>query len=338
MESAAESVTKPLGVIDSLQGGFELVTRRPWLLILPILVDLFLWLGPRLSLAPLIDRMVDLALSQPDLPTEFVDSAPLVRETMSALGASYNLMGLLAGAIIRFPSFLARLDASSNIAPVMPVQEIESFQTVVLYALVLIPIGLLIGSIWLATIVRQLDTEAFSLWDTVRRCGWIWVNSGLYLAGLIVLTMALGGILLLFAGMVMLIAGTGSLVLINLIWLLLLWGVFWASIGLTFVISAVALDGVNVARAVWRSINVVGRNLSSTIGLLLIAFVLTEGFARIWLLFSGSNWGVPVGIVGSAYIGGALTVAGLIFYRARYQHWQRVRLSMSKSHQQSQNS
>ena len=62
MQSTINSVSKPIGVIDSLQGGFNLVTRRPWLLLLPVLVDLILWRGPKL-----LDDAIDSARPGDDL-------------------------------------------------------------------------------------------------------------------------------------------------------------------------------------------------------------------------------------------------------------------------------
>ena len=41
-----------------MSAGFELTTRYPWLLIIPVLLDVFLWLGPRLSFGPLVQQLV----------------------------------------------------------------------------------------------------------------------------------------------------------------------------------------------------------------------------------------------------------------------------------------
>ena len=75
----------------------------------------------------------------------------------------------------------------------------------------------------------------------------------------------------------------------------------------------------------------VGRNLPSTLGLLILALILSEGFVRIWVRLSANSWGVPIGILGNAYIGAGLTAATLLFYRARYQQWQRVRSAVASS-------
>ena len=109
------------------------------------------------------------------------------------------------------------------------------------------------------------------------------------------------------------------------LWLMFVAFILWLNIGLYFVIYAVALDGVNLAQAVWRSLNVVGRNALSTLGLLILILVLTEGFARIWMQLSSHSWGIPLGILGNAYLGAAVVAASFLFYQSRYHHWQKTR-------------
>lgn len=333
MQSTAKSADKPLGVIDALRNGFTLINRHLWLLIIPVLVDLLLWFSPRFSLAPLVEQSLDSLFAQPDLPTEFSENATLGMETLRIMAGNYDLLSLVSGSLAGVPSYLARLDAAAAIKASTVIAFDNIFQ-VLLYAFGFTLAGLLIGSMWLALMVRSLDSELKGLGDTLRRAGWIWLNSSLYVAGALVLTFAIGGLLIILLTILLLLAGPGGLGLVNFISLMLIWIAIWIGIGLNFVISAIALDGVNVARASWRSLNVVGRNLSSTLGLILIGFILTEGFVRIWLILSANTWGIPIGILGSAYLGAALSAATLYFYRARYQHWQRVRSEVATARRQ----
>lgn len=328
MSSTAETLETPLGVIDSLQHGFDLINRRPWLLIIPLLVDLLLWRGPRLSIAPLFARGVDLFTSQPEVATSLTPDMQTLLETFRRLGDSYNLLALLAGSITGLPSLLARVDVTTGLAPVSPAVTLHDFRQVLLYIVLLIPAGLLIGSVWLAFLARATAPEASERQPAWRHAGWIWFNTGLYLLLLAGAALIMGVLFALFSSILILLLGPSSQYALLV---LSFWFTIWIGIGLSFVISAIALDGVNVARAVWRSINVVGRNLSSTIGLLLLILLLSEGFTRIWLLIGGSTLGLSIGILGHAYIGVALTAATLLFYRARYEHWQRLRQNVAEA-------
>ncbi|NOX62107.1 MAG: hypothetical protein GXP42_09215 [Chloroflexi bacterium] len=334
MEQPANVASKPLGVIDAVRLGIDIVNRNLWLLALPVLVDLLLWQGPRLSISPLVRRGVDMMLSQPDAPADLARDMTAYAEQLRALGDNFNLLILLAGTILPFPSFFARSDAALEIGGAGPVI-VLSWEQAALFTLILLPLGLLIASIWLALLARSVD-NGLTRWRLVlRRAGWIWLNGGLYLLALIVFSLALSGLFVLLMSVIMLVAGAAGLGVVNFLFAIFLGFSLWLSVGLiialSFVVAAIALDGVNVARAVWRSLNVVGRNFSSTVGLLLLLFIITEGFARIWLRLSVSDWGVALGIVGSAYLGSALTAALFQFYRARYQSWQRVRSEVANT-------
>src|SRR5689334_7802225 len=47
----------PVGIIDSLASGFEIVTAHLQILLLPLSIDLFLWLGPRFSFRPFMPSL-----------------------------------------------------------------------------------------------------------------------------------------------------------------------------------------------------------------------------------------------------------------------------------------
>ena len=50
--------SKPIGVIASVAGGFDAVVQGWWILLFPVLLDLFLWFGPRISVMPVIENAV----------------------------------------------------------------------------------------------------------------------------------------------------------------------------------------------------------------------------------------------------------------------------------------
>jgi hypothetical protein len=317
MTTATQTQSKPLGVIDAIQRGFDLINHRLWLLLIPVLLDLFLWRGPRLSPAPWVHARLDAWLAQVGSDIELPSEMVFMLEQTRLLADEMNLFALLTGLVTGLPSFMARQGTPATVAILTTT---ETWQ-VLLAVVVLIPIGLFIGSTWLALIVRAMQTETPGWGVTLRRAGWLWLNLGLYLAGLTAALVAGSGFFALFLTLLLLILGTGGLTLLSWASLFFFWLVLWVGIGLSFVVSAMAVDGVNVARAVWRSLNVVTRNFPATIGLLLLGLLLTEGFARIWLRLSHQSWGVPLGIVGYAYIGTALVAAGFYFYQARYHHW-----------------
>src|SRR5215510_2003284 len=52
----ALTVNKPqtTSLIDTLSEGYAAINRRPWLVLLPLLLNLYIWFGTQLSFAPLL--------------------------------------------------------------------------------------------------------------------------------------------------------------------------------------------------------------------------------------------------------------------------------------------
>jgi hypothetical protein len=316
---------KPLGVIEALQQGFDFLNHHLWLILLPILLDLFLWLGPRLSMATLIEQLVDTLFNQPDLPEALASNAKMVSENFNSLGADFNLLALLAGPFTGLPSLFARLDFIPRVAIPHTLINLTSWQSVLLWLSFLIPVGILVGSLWLTLVVFAYRNEPLAMRAFWGRWGWVWLNVNLYLIVLFIAIVLLSLFFGTLAALFMALMGSVGATLFSILWILFIGFSVWLSIGLFFVIPAVALDGVNLASATWRSLNVVGRNALSTMGFLLLIILITEGFSRIWLQMSTQLWGVLVGILGNAYMGTAIMAATLLFYQSRYQAWQKKR-------------
>ncbi len=323
MQTVIETEEKPLGVIESLHQGFTFLNRHLWLILLPIFLDAFLWLGPRLSISSLIDNLFETLLAQPQLPAEFSLNFEAAMESMKSLGTEYNLFSLLAGVLTGFPSLFARLDFQSVATQSEKVISVTSWQSMLLWIAILIPLGILIGGFWLTLMVFAMRHERLMGRAFFSRWGWVWLNVNLYLLGLIAALIFASLVMGVIATLLIMGLGNAGVMLFSILWILFIGFSIWLSIGLFFVVIAIALDGVNLAQAVWRSLNVVGRNAVSTLGLLILTLLITEGFSRIWLQLSGQTWGLALGVVGNAYLGAALLASAILFYQSRYQHWQK---------------
>ena len=56
--SARGPLPRATGVIDSLSAGFGVVNEQPWIVLLPVVLDLFFMFGPRVSIAPVFSQIV----------------------------------------------------------------------------------------------------------------------------------------------------------------------------------------------------------------------------------------------------------------------------------------
>jgi hypothetical protein len=97
------NVAAKVSVIDALMTGLTTVARRPWLIIVPVAIDLFLWLAPRLSINTLVLKFFAVweALARtaytPTQITSMGDMIDTMREAMTRFGAEANLSHAITG-------------------------------------------------------------------------------------------------------------------------------------------------------------------------------------------------------------------------------------------------
>lgn len=293
-----------LGIIDTISAGFRTLNRKLWLIVAPIFLDLFLWLGPKLSIAPIVERTL-MALEKglemtsatgTESSLSMIESmGTLLRETVSQT----NLFSLLVWGSLGVPSIagLKPVDGQANV-----IFEIDTYWQLFLAQALLLAVGLLIAALFLTLLARALRKEKPPVGEQLERVLVNW----LYLALIVV---PLGGILILGGTIGMLFGPLAILVVLVDIWLL---------VYVTFVPQAITLARVPPLRAIMSSFNVVRMNFWPTVGLLILTNVLNAGLGLIWQrLLLNSTIGAAIAIIASAYVGTALTLALFIFYQDR---------------------
>ena len=99
-----------VGIIDSLSAGYRFLGRRVEVLLIPILLDLLLWLGPRLSVAPIFQQIADFyrnAATMEGMPADMVEMSRQVSELLTTAGDNSNLLdGLANTSLLHVPSLL----------------------------------------------------------------------------------------------------------------------------------------------------------------------------------------------------------------------------------------
>ncbi len=296
-----------MGVIDTINAGFRLVALKPALMLIPIVLDLFLWLGPRLSMQPLVANTVaqmqewSVSLAQTGATEATIETIRANIELLQNSGAAEtNLFGMLAwGSYMGLPSLAgAELSAPAEGAIV----RIHELWQLIPLELLLLALGLLIVAIFLSALGWQVRGEPLALG---RLAGWSLTTC----LRLLVVVIPIGLIMLSAAVAALLFGPLAIVLLIGVVWLLLYVSLFP---------QAIALAGHQPLGAVLSSAQIVRLNLWPTVRLLLLVFVLSQGLGLIWQrLVALSTLGTVVAILASAYVGTALTAALFVYYRDR---------------------
>lgn len=310
-----------LGIIDSLSAGFRFVGKRVELLLVPILLDLVLWAAPRLSIAPLLQEVEAQALASATAPGATPDMVAMTQEMVRTLDMAadrFNLMSALANqSLLHVPSLMAALSLDSRFQSVRTISDMGIF---VLGLIVLSLAGIWIGVLYLNMLARRLPLGEGSktmspgeFLGTVFR-HWLWLVVfvvGLGIA-LVLLSLPVLALLLLMMTISPGLASGAMLMLSGLVLALLFY--------MYFVVVGLVLDNITLSSAVWRSMLLVRYNFWSTLGFILLTFVISSGFYQIWIiLVQGvtSPAALLVAVLGNAYIGTGLAMALLVFYRTR---------------------
>jgi hypothetical protein len=307
------------GVIETLNAGYQTLNRHLYLLLLPVALDLFYWLGPRLSVQPVAAKVSDALqrlASSPEVGVttpQAMQSVEMLKDMITAMGASMNLFSLLSGAV-SIPSLVASQDlpVPAWLAGVAA-RSISSAGEMMTLSALLFVLGVAIGAVYLglaAHVVRDGRVQPDALAQRIPPYALRYL--GLLLL-LLVCVLVIGIPASLFIGLVALLSPLLGSVLMVAVWAAFL----WIYLSLFFTIDAIFVSEVGPKQAIINSITVVRRSSSSAMRLFLVILVITWGMAYVWSALGTSDVATLVGIAGNAYIGAGLTVASMIYYRDR---------------------
>ncbi len=305
------SVTKPqtLSLIDTVGAGYTALHRRLWVLLIPVALNAYLWLGKPLSLEPLLRRarvglvrVTGIFTGDPRIQEQIIEL--LQRADARIALAWLNFMPLAS---------VATLD---NRAGASSAWAIYNWDELFLLLAVINLAALAFSGLFLNILGGAVRSECLApsgitrstLLAAVRIAGYaLVITAGIALVGAPFL--ALSALLISWL--------PGSALVIVSVWYGLF---FWAYIYTGFAVENIILHRVNPLAAIVNSVNVVRRNLLSALGLLAINAIVVAGFGVVWQRLPSEPWGVWLAIIGSAYIGGGLAAARLDFFNRRLAH------------------
>ena len=307
-----------MGVIDALSAGYRLLGHRLWLLLPPVLLDLFLWLSPRLSVAPLLDQVAGFyarSAAMEGAPAEMADMSEQVAQMIQGMGEASNLMTQLANqSLTHVPSLLAIMSSM----PDQRMVKMESWGMAAAIFLGLGVVGLLIGVFYLELLSHYLPlgngSKARTAGEFTRRMLRHWGLMLLFIA-LVFVALALvyipASILMGLVALVSPLIGSGLAMMLAGLTMLFFFYLY-------FTPAALILDNLPLFAAVASSYRLARNYFWATLGFVVLTNVISIGFSLILVRMAAfSTIGVTLAILVNAFIGTGLALAWLIFYRTR---------------------
>lgn len=303
----------PPGVIATVTAGFDSTAKHLWLIVIPVLLDAFFWLGPRLSFGALVEQMVTFWQQGQFL----VD---LNTEALLDLAPRTNLFTSLSIPVMGVPAFL--VGATPAWTPLQTsVREVDSIWMWALLTIGLSIVGLLLTSFYYGLIARVIGRDSAGHGDIlqeVRRfiahAVMSWLQLLLLAAAVVLGLLVISLPLLLVGALVSLISTVLSSIVLMLLPMLGLWLLFY----LGLVPHGLLLHRRPVWRATVESFQILRTNMLAALGLLLLMLIIGRVVDWLLLLAEDGSWFTAVSILGHAYVSTALVAATFIFYRDRY--------------------
>ena len=308
-----ETLPPPPGVIGSLRAGFEAVSSHVVLISIPFLIDLFLWLGPRLGVSTLMNPVYLLFFDQVrrGLTTADETKQLTVFQNLFLEGLQhYNLVSLIAR-LQTFPigisSLMAKtLPADTPVGLGTSTQMTSPF-SLVGYVFLLILLGWVIGALyfrWVSGAIFGGGTAYVSIPHAILQT---LLLSFLWFILIFMLSMPLTLMLALLALISPALASVA-------LFILMLFS-FWLIVPIFFMPFGIFVRRQNALNSIISSFKMVRFTFPSSAMFVFSIFILTTGLNYLWSVPSSKSWMTLIGIAGHAFISTALLAASFVYYR-----------------------
>jgi len=317
--------SKPIGVLSSIMAGFDRVAVKPQLILPILLLDLFLWFGPHISIEPLIPQ--DLALldastgelvsaAEAGLDYEEISEGINILSGLSVfpLGLPFNLVVGLGSLSPGVPSLMASRFPVETPLGKPAVVTVDNAGVALLIWVACLIVGIYLGVFLHRMAASQVvqDTDFDSSWIT-------WGRSLILGLGALIVSLLFAliiGLLIVISGFIF--GGDIGWVMGATLMIAYLSIGSWMAIYLFFTIHGIVLKGFGLLRSMLESVFFVRMNFLSSVLFLISVCAATLLLRRyIWSLPESESWLMVLAIFGHAFITATLLVASYVFYQER---------------------
>jgi hypothetical protein len=308
-----ETLPPPPGVFGSLKAGFNVVSSNVLLIVMPLAIDLVLWLGPRLSVSKVLGPLYTLLFEQAKggLTTpEDVKRLAAFQDLFTEGLKRFNLLSLIAR-LQTFP-----VGVSSLLARTMPVDspvggdtiiQVPSLLSVLGAMFLLIVAGWIAGGLyfgWVSNTVLADSAAKISPRNAVLQT---LILSVVWFLALVILSIPVALLLTVLTFISPALASGALFVMLLLS--------FWLIVPLFFTPHGIFVRGQNAFRSIVTSFKMARFTLPTSGMFVFSTFILSTGLNYLWSVPKSNSWMTLVGIGGHAFITTALLAASFLYYR-----------------------
>jgi hypothetical protein len=306
-----KTLPPPPGVIGSLRAGFDAIASNLTVILLPLALDILLWLGPRLRIErlfqPIFDEITRYArfsgIPAADLNTLKENSSLLLEQLQQ-----YNLLSALRTFPIGIFSLMSGAMPGQTPWGTPSIIQVNSVFTLLGWFMLLTLVGWMCGGLffrWVSLVVgdpsQPVDVRfGRSILQTI-------LLSVLYF----MLAIMIGTPLLIVMALVIAaspLLAQGMLLILGLLSM-------WLIVPVFFTPHGIFIHQQNAFTSIYTSLRMARFTLPTSSLFVLSVLLIAFGLNFVWNIPSSDSWMTLVGIIGHAFITTSLLAASFIYYR-----------------------
>ena len=305
--SRIENLPPPPGIIRSVKAGFDIIASHITAILMPFLLNLFMWLGPRLQIDALFNSIksdVVAIWQRGGVPAQDIQR---VLDWYESTIPHINLFWILRTLPIGISSLLLPREASATPFGNPAILQVSalSFPAWVFLLTLLgwVGGGLYFRSVaWIA--VPNENEHGIRTFSAILQTILVSIFCGIFLIGI--------GLPLF---LVLLLAVQINAILANLLIVFLSLASMWVIVPLFFLPHGVFVKKQNVVTSIISSIQLTRFTLPTSSMFVLTVFLLSFGMNYLWNIPPEDSWMTLVGIFGHSFVTTALLAGSFIYYR-----------------------
>ncbi len=303
-----QTLPPPPGIIGSLRTGFDVIAGHVAIILMPLALDLLLWLGPRLSMdrlvQPLFKQLATIATSGGLRPEDIQNTLDMYSKFFQA----FNLLGILRTFPIGISSLMSGVMPTQTPMGAASVLEVGSVLQALGLGLILTFAGWVLGGLyfqWVAALATP-DSPVDARTSPMRAV----LQTILYaiIFSIIAWVVGLPIALLLYAlFMINSLLGEGVLLLLGFLSM-------WLVVPLFFSPHGIYVRKQNAFASILSGFQMTRFTLPTSSLFVLTVLLLGIGLNFLWSQPADNSWLVLVGIFGHAFITTALLASSFVYY------------------------
>jgi len=309
-----EILPAPPRLFRTLVAGFDAITNHIYLILIPIGLDLLIWLSPRLRLKELIDVVIKDLVSQsitvaPDLESQGVFNA--AQELWALMGEHFNILIGLRSYPVGIPSLMSSILPLETPLGKPAFVEVNSFLSGIGLFFLFTFLGLVLGTIFYKSVAWAAIANE-SEWQKIIR-DWPWLSFQVIYLALVWFAIFVG--LSIPASCMISLAAMGNIAFGQCAFLIYGGLLIWIIFPLLFSAHGIFVNHQKVWPSIKQGVHITRLTLPTTSLFFISVLLLNQLLDLLWRIPPEDSWLMIIGLTGHAFVATGLLSSSFIYYR-----------------------